>query len=65
MQHQPREPQTFIYKTVGGLAIHADVYRSSGSEPRPVMMWIHGGALIMGNRTQLAKYQLEHYLNAG
>jgi acetyl esterase/lipase len=57
--------QTFVYKVVDGLAIHADVYRASEVEPRPAVMWIHGGALIMGNRTQIATYQLQYYLEAG
>jgi acetyl esterase/lipase len=27
-----------------------DVYRPEGNDVRPVIVWIHGGALIMGNR---------------
>jgi acetyl esterase/lipase len=42
--------QTFTYKTVGQCEIQADVYRASGDTPCPVVMWIHGGALIMGDR---------------
>jgi acetyl esterase/lipase len=43
-------PETHIYKTVGDLAIKADVYRSSHKESRPAVVWIHGGALIGGHR---------------
>lgn len=59
------DKQTFVYKTVDGVPIHADVYRASPTEPRPVLMWIHGGALIMGSREGLPAYQLERYLAAG
>ncbi len=43
---------TYTYKKVGGLEIRADVYRDPAMKPdrRPVLMWIHGGALIMGGR---------------
>src|SRR5271165_6456417 len=41
--------QTHTYKTVDKCAIRADVY-GAGAQVRPVVMWIHGGALIMGNR---------------
>jgi acetyl esterase/lipase len=42
--------QTFIYKTVGKCEIKADVYGASKEQGRPVVVWIHGGALIMGDR---------------
>ena len=41
---------TFTYKTVGDCAIKADVFRASTRETLPVAVWIHGGALIMGDR---------------
>ncbi len=45
------QPQTLTYKSAAGLAIRADVYSpAAGGKPRPVVLWIHGGALIMGNR---------------
>jgi len=40
---------TYIFKQAGDVAIKADVYPAAG-EKRPVVAWIHGGALIMGNR---------------
>lgn len=42
--------RTFVYKQVGPLEIKADVQRLDDSTPRPVLVWIHGGALIMGHR---------------
>ena len=43
---------THTYKTVGACAIEADVYRLADKPraPRPALIWIHGGALIMGSR---------------
>jgi len=43
-------PKTYIYKTAGGCEIKADVYNADESVRKPVVIWIHGGALIMGSR---------------
>jgi acetyl esterase/lipase len=37
----------------------------AGDSVRPAILWIHGGALIMGNRGGLRFEQLEKYLDAG
>ena len=58
-------PKTYTYKTVGDLKIQADVYRLPGEEVRPVVVWIHGGALILGDRNGLRADQRERYLQAG
>ncbi len=42
--------RTFIYKTVGNLPISADVFRYEGDAVQPVVVMIHGGALITGGR---------------
>jgi acetyl esterase/lipase len=42
--------KTYTYKTVDKLPIHADVYRPADKKIRPVVVWIHGGALIVGSR---------------
>ena len=77
MEKQEQECQTYTYKTVGDLAIHADVYRpdsgkrrrGAGRRPQsgthPVIMWIHGGALIMGGRDWVPLDQVERFLDAG
>lgn len=46
---------TYTYKKVGDLDIKLDVYRDETTEVQPVLVWIHGGALIMGNREQIDK----------
>jgi acetyl esterase/lipase len=47
---QPPVPKTHLYKTVGECQIRADVYQSAQGARKPAVMWIHGGALIMGSR---------------
>ena len=46
---------TYTYKTVDQLKIQADVYRHKDSVKRPVIVWFHGEALIMGSRTGVPK----------
>lgn len=41
---------TYTYKRVGNLEIKADVHRPDDDVLRPVVVWIHGGALINGHR---------------
>ena len=43
--------KTHTYKEAAGVKIKADVYRHADDVARPVILWIHGGALIMGSRT--------------
>jgi acetyl esterase/lipase len=42
--------RTHIYKNVSDLQIKADSYRFDNRPARPVVVWIHGGALINGHR---------------
>ncbi len=42
--------ETHTYKQAGDLEIKADVFRSDDDRQRPVVVWIHGGALINGHR---------------
>lgn|SRR3990172_423225 len=41
---------TYTYKVVGDLSIQADVYRANDAVSRPGVVWMHGGALIVGSR---------------
>jgi acetyl esterase/lipase len=42
--------KTYTYKTAGDVKIEADVYRPDDAKVRPVLVWVHGGALVMGSR---------------
>src|SRR4051812_25083344 len=53
--HAEVRKQTLTYKKVGPLEIKADVFREDDDRARPVVVWIHGGALIMGNREAVSK----------
>jgi acetyl esterase/lipase len=46
---EPTTPQTVVYKTVGKTKIEADVY-GADDQKRPAVVWIHGGALVLGSR---------------
>ena len=64
------EPQftkkTYTYKTSGKVAIQADVHRArDDTKVRPVLVWIHGGALIMGSRTFVPRDLLDLCRNEG
>jgi acetyl esterase/lipase len=49
----PLVKKTYTYKTVDEVKIQADVYRAEDDKVRPVLVWIHGGALIMGGRNSV------------
>lgn len=57
--------ETFTYKTVGDLEIKADVLRPDDDVVRPVLLWIHGGGLIVGNRRGFSRRVREPLLDAG
>jgi acetyl esterase/lipase len=57
--------RTVAYRTVGGLALPADVYVPPGRGPFPVVLWIHGGALVFGDRGMLPADERDRYLHAG
>jgi len=58
-------PKTFVYRTVKGLAIEADVFQPPGGRVTPAILWLHGGALLMGMRHNLRSSELERYLAHG
>jgi acetyl esterase/lipase len=47
------------------LPIKLDVYRLLGDDIRPALVWIHGGALITGQRSGIRAEQRQRYLDAG
>lgn len=51
---------TRTYKRVGGLDLEADVYASGERlSGEPVLVWLHGGALIMEHRDTVPSWLLE------
>lgn len=55
--------ETRIYKQTDQCAIQADVYYQGAGTP--VIIYIHGGALIFGSRAMLAAEQIAFFTNAG
>jgi acetyl esterase/lipase len=51
--------KTYTYKTVDKVRIQADVYRPDDDTVRPVVVWLHGGALIVGNRNSVPRPLLD------
>lgn len=47
---QPPEAKTFTYKSAGGCEIKLDAFGSDPNVRKPVIVHIHGGALISGRR---------------
>src|SRR5580704_17709368 len=41
---------TYVYKRIDNLELKADVSSTEGDAVRPVVLWLHGGALILGDR---------------
>jgi acetyl esterase/lipase len=57
--------RTFVYKKVENLDLHIDVHRADDDKTRPVVVWIHGGALIMGDRTSIDRRSRELLVDGG
>jgi acetyl esterase/lipase len=55
----PFGKRTYTYKTAGTVEVQADVHRASDAVVRPVVVWLHGGALIMGSRTHVPQNLLD------
>lgn len=56
---------THAYKQVGDLEIKADVYEYGDAASRPVVVWIHGGALINGHRESIPKWLADECSQSG
>ena len=64
-QSTETQPETRTYKTVGDLAIKLDVYRPHDVLTRAAVVWIHGGALIGGNRSDIDRRVKKYLVEAG
>lgn len=56
--------ETVVYKVADGCAIKADIY-SGNNEGAPLIVYIHGGALIWGTRKNINPRRVELYREAG
>lgn len=54
---------TIEYKKIKNIAISADLYINDHKSP--VILYIHGGALIWGSKKNIVPQQIELFLNAG
>jgi acetyl esterase/lipase len=50
---------THIYKQIAELPIRADSYRFADRQQQPVIVWIHGGALINGHRESVPNWLMD------
>jgi acetyl esterase/lipase len=57
--------KTYTYKKVDGLEIKAEVHRTNDDRMLPVLVWIHGGALINGHRSNIDGRLKKKALDAG
>jgi len=64
-QQSPLPKQTYVYKRVNDCEIKADVYRPQQDGVRAAILYIHGGALILGHRGGIRHASLSRYLQAG
>ncbi len=51
--------KTHYFKEAEGVKVELDVHRPDTAEVLPVVVWIHGGALLMGNRSGVPGRLLE------
>jgi len=51
--------ETRVYKVKDGIEIHADLYLPDATRHPSVLIWIHGGALVMGSRGYVPANLLE------
>ena len=56
---------TYTYKKVGDLSIKADVHWVDDGVTRPVLVWLHGGALMVGSRRTIDSQVDKAVLKAG
>lgn len=60
-----RPLQSFVFKRAGDLAIKLDFYPATSNQPAPLIVWIHGGALMFGTRRWVQPVQRQLLHEAG
>lgn len=56
--------ETFCYKKTN-IELNATLYRSIKTTTRATLLYFHGGGLLYGNRTDLPKYHIDTFCDAG
>jgi acetyl esterase/lipase len=51
--------KTYTYKSAGEVKVQLDVHRPDDTKTRPTLVWIHGGALITGNKSGVPRNLLD------
>lgn len=64
-QAQAQAPETVTFKEVDGLPLRADVWGADRDAKKPAVLWVHGGALIVGSRKSTLRPFQEQVLAAG
>lgn len=57
--------KTFVFKTIGDFELKADVYSPMEEGRHPAVLWLHGGALILGGRDDIPAEQADFYTRHG
>ena len=58
-------PETYVYKETPDCSIHLDIYAPpSASKPFRTIMWVHGGAMIVGSRGYDERF-IDEYVTRG
>lgn len=65
MASTPFQPPVRVTVGTAAKGLPADLHHPDGSGPFPVVLWLHGGGLIGGRRSDLPIAQLRGYLAAG
>lgn len=56
---------TETFRRIDGIDLLADVFRPAGASEVPALLWLHGGGLIGGRRTDLVSAQCDRYIDSG
>lgn len=57
--------ETFIYKRIGACELRADIHLANRDRARPVIVWLHPGALMFGSRQMIQPAHVARYVSAG
>ena len=64
VEEVPVQTEEVVYSAEGGLELHMDVYLADEEGPRPLLLLIHGGGLVGGNRGDVRNWAV-YYAGQG